>query len=64
MFNDQTIEEIYKDLNTSENGLTDDEVKQRQKENGKNVFPNNNRLGIIKLILNQFKSAIMIILIA
>ena len=62
MWAEQETNEVLYALNTTEDGLTDEEVKKRQEEYGKNVLPKAKRASVLKLIFNQFKSAIMLIL--
>ena len=62
MWTDQPIQEVLSILETKETGLTNDEVLARQEKDGKNVLPKGKKLGVLKTILNQFKSAIMLIL--
>lgn len=58
----KTIKQTLEELNTSENGLTDAEANKRLEKNGKNIFPIGKQKNIFFILLNQFKSAIIIIL--
>ncbi|MCR5553339.1 MAG: HAD-IC family P-type ATPase [bacterium] len=62
MWAEQDANEVLYALNTTEDGLTNEEVKKRQEEYGKNILPKAKRTSVLKLIFNQFKSAIMLIL--
>lgn len=59
----KTIKETLKELNSSENGLTGAEAGKRLEENGKNIFPTGKQKSAFLILLNQFKSAIIIILL-
>lgn len=56
------IKKTLEDLNTNEKGLTNVEANARLKKNGKNIFPTGKQKNIFFILLNQFKSAIIIIL--
>ena len=49
-------EEVLKELNSSENGLTEEEVKKRQQEHGLNELPRKKQDSILKLFLSQFQA--------
>lgn len=55
-------ENIYSKYNTHEHGLSDAEAQKRLEENGKNIFPVGKQKSVLLILLNQFKSAIIIIL--
>lgn len=55
-------ENIYSKYNTHEHGLSDAEAQKRLDENGKNIFPVGKQKSVLLILLNQFKSAIIIIL--
>ena len=57
------IEEIFKELNSNDKGLSKEEAEKRLKENGKNILPLKKRDSIIKLFLEQLKAPIEMILI-
>ena len=63
MYFTKKIEEILKELNTTEEGLTTKEAQKRLNENGKNILPKEKRDSIIKIFLRQFTSPIEIILV-
>ncbi len=59
-----SIEEITKLLKTNlEEGLSEDEVKKRQKEFGKNLLPEEKPFSKLKIFLGQFKSPLIYILL-
>ncbi|MCX7845475.1 MAG: calcium-translocating P-type ATPase, PMCA-type [Dictyoglomaceae bacterium] len=59
------IEEVIQKLETdSEKGLSDKEVKERQKIYGKNSLPEKPPATFLKLFINQFKEFLTIILIS
>lgn len=55
-------ENIYSKYNTHEHGLSDAEAQKWLEENGKNIFPVGKQKSVLLILLNQFKSAIIIIL--
>jgi magnesium-transporting ATPase (P-type) len=56
-------EEILDHLESSRNGLTPDEVERRQEEYGRNVFPEAEPLPLWRIILDQFLSPLIYILL-
>ena len=58
------VEDILKELNTTEQGLTKAEVKLRLKRFGPNKFLEKRRIEPIAIFLRQFKSYLIIILLA
>ena len=56
-------EEVLKELNSSENGLTEEEVKKRQQEHGLNKIKKKKQDSILKLFLSQFQNPIELILV-
>lgn len=62
-FYDKNLEEIYKYLNTSENGLTSEEANRRILEYGKNELEEKKRKPWIIKFLSQFNDLMIIILI-
>lgn len=56
-------EELFSKLNTSERGLSQEEVEQRLKIYGSNVLREQKQLTALVLFLNQFKSPLVLILI-
>ena len=63
MYYNEKIDDIYKKLDSNENGLTISEVDKRIKENGKNILPHKRRPSFLELYLKEFKSPIEIILL-
>ena len=62
-YHSMKIEEIYKLLNSSINGLDNKEVEKRIKKYGKNVLEGPKKISNITKFLNQFKDIMIIILI-
>ncbi len=58
-----TVEQTIKELNSSEQGLSGTEAKQRLEKYGKNKLEEKKRISPLKIFLNQFKSFLVIILI-
>lgn len=56
------MKSLFSSVNSSENGLTQQEAQKRLEQNGRNAFPTGKQKSILLILLNQFKSAIMIIL--
>ncbi|MFZ2497914.1 cation-translocating P-type ATPase [Methanosarcina sp.] len=56
-------EEIFKKLVTSSKGLESEETAKRLQEYGKNILPTRKPPGITEIILHQFKSPLIYILI-
>ena len=63
MFYNKNIEEIFKELETSSNGLTKEEVEKRKQTYGKNELPKKKKDSVIKIFFNEFKDPIIILLI-
>ena len=63
MFYNKDIKEIEKELNTSIDGLTENEVKKRIEKYGKNILPKNKKDSILKLFFNELKDPIILLLI-
>jgi Ca2+-transporting ATPase len=57
------LEDVLKTLETRFNGLTHDEAKHRLEEFGPNIFAVEKKHALLNIILNQFKSILIIILI-
>ncbi|MDD2238589.1 MAG: cation-transporting P-type ATPase [Bacilli bacterium] len=62
-FYDQNIKEVLKYFNTSQNGLSLIEAQKRLKKYGKNELAKNKKRNFFKIIINEFKNPILIILI-
>ena len=63
MYFNQEVEDILKNLNTSDMGLTEEEARKRLLRDGQNILPREKRDSILKLFLKEFVSPIQIILI-
>jgi len=59
----RTIEEVMADLETSANGLSNENAVQRLIDYGANEIPEGKSVSIFMLIIKQFKSWLVIILI-
>lgn len=58
-----SVNDAYRKLNASPNGLNDSDVAQRLKQYGPNTLKNNANSSMFMLFLSQFKSPITILLI-
>ncbi|MEM4625596.1 MAG: magnesium-translocating P-type ATPase, partial [Candidatus Pacearchaeota archaeon] len=56
-------EELLRTLNSSENGLSKLEVERRLKEKGKNIIKEKDKMNFLFILLSQFKSPLILILI-
>lgn len=59
----KAVEEIYKELNTSDNGLSNIEAKKRSKTEGLNELIDKNKRTKLEIFLNQFKGMMIILLL-
>ena len=59
----KTIEQIFKQLRTNENGLSNEEASERLREEGKNEIPSSKKNTILNIFIEQLKSPIIFILI-
>lgn len=59
----KTVEELYRELNSSKNGLSSKRVKAQEKLYGKNVLRETNKKTKIELFLSQFKNVMIILLL-
>lgn len=59
----QKISTILKSLDTSENGLSSSEVRERQKKFGRNELVAHKSTSPLTILLNQFKDTLIIVLI-
>ena len=57
------LKEIFKELDSNEDGLSTKEVNKRLKTNGKNVLVEKRSIPIIIRFLKQFKDMMIIILL-
>lgn len=58
----EKIEDIFKKLNTSKDGLTDEEALKRLVLNGKNILNKKKKTSIFKMVLSQLTDKMIIIL--
>ena len=63
-FYQSSCEQVLQQLSTSENGLTQEEVIKRQQKYGLNALMEEKEDSIFKILLEQFKDLLVIILIA
>ena len=57
------VEEVLKELKTSEDGLSELEASKRLTENGRNELPKAKQDSVVKLFFDQFKNPIELILV-
>ena len=57
------VREVFQKLKSSEEGLTDEEIKARLSEYGPNVFAREEKISKLKILLHQFTSPLIYILI-
>lgn len=60
----QSLEEVYKELNTSEEGLSDAEASLRLKKYGKNELRETEKRGLLQMLWEQLTDTMVLILIA
>lgn len=60
----KTFEEVYADLGTSAEGLSSEQVSARIPQYGRNVLPTKKRITLFKIILDQFLSPLIYVLLA
>lgn len=60
----QTEEEVLQNVNSSLEGLTSDQVKQRLAENGPNALEEGEKRSLIQKFFDQFKDFMIIVLLA
>lgn len=63
MFYNKTETEIYNELKTTNQGLTNKDVALRLKQYGKNVIPKKQKESVISIFLNEFKDPVVILLL-
>ena len=63
MFYNKKIEDIEKELETSNKGLSKEEVLNRQQKYGKNTLPKKEQDSILKIFFNEFKDPMVILLL-
>lgn len=59
----KTTEEIYKELETSEKGLTNEEAKKRLRTYGQNILTEKPKKTKLQIFLSQFKNMMVILLL-
>ena len=59
----QDIKDVYQELETNENGLTDEEVKIRLHKNGFNILEEGKRRTKLSIFLKQFQNLMIILLL-
>lgn len=63
MWHQKAVEDVFEELETSKNGLSQNEAAKRLKHSGYNVLPRGKQDGVVKIFLMQFVSPIIAILI-
>ena len=63
MYYNKDIETIEKELNTSNQGLSKNEVIKRQEKYGKNILPKKESDSIFKIFFSEFKDPMVILLL-
>jgi len=64
MYYDEAADAVIKALNSSEKGLSSEEAENRLEKYGKNELKEEEKTSVVKLFLSQFKSFLIIILMA
>ena len=62
-YHSMDIDEVYKLMDTSNNGLSIDEANTRLEKYGKNVYTETRKKSVIVKFLNQFKDLMIVVLI-
>lgn len=62
-FYEQEIDEIYKNLNSTVDGLSQKEAENRLSINGENILKEKNKKSAFKILLNQFSNIMVLFLI-
>ena len=63
MFYNKNIEDIYKELETSENGLSETEVEKKKEIFGLNVIEEGKKNSMLSIFISQFNDPMIVILI-
>lgn len=63
MYYQKDVKEVLKELDSSENGLSEKEAKKRLEKYGKNVLERKHKISKLKIFFRQFINPIVIILI-
>lgn len=64
MYYDQEVNSVFEKFGISEAGLSSEEAEKRLKEYGENTLKEKEEASVLRLFLSQFKSMLIIILIA
>jgi P-type Ca2+ transporter type 2C len=64
MYFDESLKDVYLRLNSSDNGLNNQEAKKRAIESGYNELKQKNKHKVLSVLFNQFKNFLILILIA
>ncbi|MGN0468627.1 MAG: cation-translocating P-type ATPase, partial [Acutalibacteraceae bacterium] len=59
----QSVDEVFKSVKSSENGITEEQAEKRLSENGKNKLKEGKKVSMLSRFLSQLKDPMIIILI-
>ena len=62
-FYQMTKEDVFHKVESSDNGLTSQEAKERLSEDGKNILKEKNRKSAVKIFFSQFSNMMILLLI-
>ena len=57
------INEVLKEVNSTKNGLTNEEVEKRYEKYGKNILPQKKKDSIIKIFFKELSAPLELILV-
>ena len=63
MFYNKSVDEVKKELNTKNEGLSKKEVIKRLEKYGRNTLPKKEKDSILKIFFNEFKDPILLLLL-
>lgn len=63
VYYNNSVESVLKSLNTTRNGLSDEEVKKRRDKCGMNRMPGQKKAGLLKIFLAQFLNPLIYVLL-
>jgi len=63
VYYNNSVESVLKSLNTTRNGLSDEEVKKRRDKCGMNRMPVHKKAGLLKIFLAQFLNPLIYVLL-
>lgn len=63
MFSTKKVEEIFKEFSSSENGLSQDELRKNQEKYGKNILSKEKEKSLIKILLTNLLEPLTLVLI-